>query len=413
METWVTKAFLLFLISKSLIEAVLDLMNKNYINRHRGSVPAKFEGKITLSDHQKAADYTVTKLNVSQFFNLISLAILLVWTLGGGLEALDHLSRNLASNDLMVGVTFFLLFGGISMFLALPQSLYTTFVIEERFGFNKMTLGMFFKDTLKGLILGALLGVPLLFGVLWIMQKLGAWWWLYAWAFFTLFQLALVWIFPTWIAPLFNKFSPLEEGEAKNKILELLENTQFQSNGLFVMDASTRSSHGNAYFTGFGKNKRIVLFDTLIKSLEPEEIKAVLAHELGHFKRRHILKGMIRSFVFSLIGFAILGWLKNWQPFYLGHGLQTMSDHGALLLFALVAGNYTFFMTPLSAWTSRRYEFEADAFAAQYAKAQALQEALVKLYKDNASSLTPHPTYSAYYHSHPPALVRMEHLDKL
>lgn len=413
MEAWVTKAFLFFLIGRSLIEAILDLKNKNYINAHRNEVPGPFVDKISLSEHQKAADYTVTKLNTSQFFDFVGLIILLIWTLGGGIDALDHLARSFGQSELMTGVLFFGFFALISLFLGLPQNIYSTFVIEERFGFNKMTLKMFLLDTLKAVIVGTLIGLPLLFGVLWIMQKLGDWWWLYAWGFFTAFQLALVWIYPTWIAPLFNKFTPLEDGPAKEKILELLDKTNFKSNGLFVMDASTRSSHGNAYFTGFGKNKRIVLFDTLINGLEPEEIKAVLAHELGHFKKKHIIKGMVRSFIISLIGFAVLGWLITWQPFFLGHGVSQMSHHTALLLFAMVAGHYTFFMTPLSAKLSRKYEFEADAFAAEYARAGALIEALVKLYKDNANSLTPHPLYSAYYHSHPPALIRMEHLRKL
>lgn len=342
MEAWITKIFLFFLVFKGLTEAYLERRNKKHIIAHRHQVPERFQGQLSLPEHQKAADYSLVKIQAGQLFDLIGFAILLIWTLGGGLNALDHLARSFGLGELTTGLIFFAGFALISLFLSLPQSLYTTFVIEERFGFNKTTPALFFKDTLKGLVVGSLIGGPLLLGVLWIMQALGHWWWAFAWAFFTLFQLILVAVYPTFIAPLFNKFTPLEEGAAKQKILELLKRTQFESDGLFVMDASSRSSHGNAYFTGFGKTKRIVLFDTLLKNLNPEEVQAVLAHELGHFKRKHILKGMIRSFVVSLIGFAILGQLIQWPAFYQGHGLEQMSHHGALLLFVLVSGVYTF-----------------------------------------------------------------------
>lgn len=408
-----TKLFLFFLVAKGLTETFLEMRNKNYILKNRHQVPERFRSQISLEEHQKAADYTLAKRSISLVFDFCGVLILLLWTIWGGINALDHLARSFEYGPLFTGVIFFGFFGLISLFLSLPQSLYMTFIIEERFGFNKTTLKMFFVDLFKGLLLGVVLGLPLLTGLLWIMGKLGQFWWVYAFGFLTAFQLLLLWIYPTWIAPLFNKFTPLEEGETKEKILALLKRTDFQSDGLFIMDASKRSSHGNAYFTGFGKNKRIVFFDNLIKTLTPSQIEAVLAHELGHFKKKHIVKGLIKSLILSFVGFAVLGFLINWQPFYQGHGVEMMSDHTALLLFSMVSGVYTFWTTPLSAWSSRKHEFEADQFAAQHSSAQELIEALVKLYKDNASTLTPDPLFSSYYHSHPPALIRVQHLEKL
>lgn len=412
MESIVTKAFFFFIVLKGLTETFLAIRQKRHIQKNRDHVPERFAEHISLNEHRKAADYTLSKLNVGQCFDLLGVVILLIWTLFGGIQAIHIMARSFGYSEILTGVIFFGLFAIISMFLSLPQSIYTTFVIEERFGFNKTTPKTFVVDMLKGILIGALLGLPLLYGILWIMQALGTYWWLYAWGFMTVFQLFIIWAYPNFIAPLFNKFSPLEEGETKNKILELMERTDFQSDGLFVMDASTRSSHGNAYFTGFGKTKRIVFFDNLLKTLNPSEVEAVLAHELGHFKKKHIIKGLVKGIVMSLIGFAILGWLKTWVPFYYGHGVDAVTNHTALLLFVLVSGVYTFFITPLSALSSRKFEFEADEFAAQNANAQDLIQALVKLYKDNASTLTPDPIYSAYYHSHPPALIRVQHLEK-
>ena len=408
----ITNIFFLFLFLKKLIEVYLDKRNKAYIRTHRNRVPEQFASKIGLEEHQKAADYTITKINTGQFFTLINTICLLIWTLGGGLTALDNFVRSMGFSQIHNGPIFFGLFALISLVIELPQSLYMTFIVEEKFGFNKTTPPTFVLDTLKGLALSVLIGGPIIYGILAIMDSLDNWW-IYAWAFLTTIQLILVWAYPRFIAPLFNKFKELEEGETKKKVLSLLLRVGFKSQGLFVMDASRRSSHGNAYFTGFGKNKRIVFFDNLINSLEPEEIEAVLAHELGHFKRKHILKGMIKSVIFGLIGFFLLGRLIDYPPFFLGHGVQISSNYMALCLFSMVAGIYTFFMTPLNAWMSRQWEFEADAFASRYSKAQKLISALVKLYKDNASTLTPDPLFSAYYHSHPPALIRVQHLESL
>ncbi len=409
----VTKVFLFFLCSKGLVEAWLDLKNKRHIAANRNAVPEKFAHSIDLPDHQKAADYSITKINVASFFKIIGYAFLLIWTLGGGLEALDQFSQSFEKGPIITGLIFFGIFGAISMILGLPESIFSTFVIEERFGFNKTTPKTFVTDMLKGLLLGCIIGLPILAGLLWMIGALGNYWWVAGWAFLTSIQFILLWAYPRFIAPLFNKFSPMEEGDVKDKVLGLLERTGFTSNGLFVMDASMRSSHGNAYFTGFGDNKRIVFFDTLIKTLNAEEVEAVLAHELGHFKRKHIMKQLVKAVIFSFIGFYILGLLYNWMPFYEGHGVSTSSSHMALLLFSMVSGFYTFFLTPLTSYTSRKYEFEADEFASKHSDPKSLITALVKMYKDNASTLTPDPTYSAFYHSHPPALVRVAHLEKL
>lgn len=409
----VTKIFLATLLLKTIIEAWLESKNKNHIFMNRDEVPEKFKEKITLEEHQKAADYSLEKIKVGKVFRLFNLFILLGWTVGHGLEWLDLQVSELSLDAIPHGIVFFACFGLISTLLDLPQSIYSTFVLEEKFGFNKTTPKLFIIDMIKGLVLGALIAMPLLAAILWIMDKMGANWWIYAWVFFTTVQFALLWAYPRFIAPLFNKFSPLEEGEVKNKVLGLLDRTGFTSNGLFVMNASLRSSHGNAYFTGFGKNKRIVFFDTLINSLEPSEVEAVLAHELGHFKKKHITKQLIRSTFTTLIGLFILSKLMYWPEFFLGHGTATAGTHMALVLFSMVAGIYTFFLTPIFSFISRKYEFEADEFASQHANANDLISALVKLYKDNASTLTPDPTYSAYYHSHPPALIRVNHLESL
>lgn len=410
----VTKVFLVLLIVKGLLEAWLDSRQKANIRRNQNLVPARFADTISLSDHQKAADYTVAKINTSQFFHIIDVFVLLIWTIGGGLNSLSSVVELTGvQSELWQGTLFIGLFILINGMIGLPRSIYSTFVLEERFGFNKTTPKTFVLDLIKGTLVGVVIGLPIILGVLWIMQALGQSWWFWAWVFMTAFQLILVWAYPTFIAPLFNKFSPMEEGETKNRVEALLERTGFHSKGLFVMNASMRSAHGNAYFTGFGKNKRIVFFDTLLKTLEPAEVEAVLAHELGHFKKKHIVKGMVKALGLSLIGFWVLGQLSTWQPFFDGLNAGVATNAKALLLFMLVAGVFTFPLTPLSAWMSRKYEFEADDFAAKNAQAKDLITALVKLYKDNANTLTPDPIYSAWYHSHPPALTRVSHLESL
>jgi len=409
----ITRIFLIALALKASVEAWLEAKNKNHIIKNRNEVPEKFKDVISLEEHQKAADYSVAKIKSGQIFHFIDIIILLIWTVGGGLTALDMVVGSWELSPIIEGIAFVACFGIISTLLSLPQSIYSTFVTEERFGFNKMTPALFIKDMFKGLLLGSVLGLPLFAALLWVMQSLGNSWWIYGWALLTGFQFILLWAYPRFIAPLFNKFSEMEEGEHKQKVLGLLQRTGFTSNGLFVMDASLRSSHGNAYFTGFGNNKRIVFFDTLLKTLEPAEVEAVLAHELGHFKRKHVVKQLVKAVIMSFIAFFVLGLLIDSPTFFHGHGVAFTKLHLGLILFALVSGVYTFWTTPLSAWVSRKYEFEADAFAAQFSDPRELISALVKLYKDNASTLTPDPTFSAYYHSHPPALLRVQHLEEL
>ena len=408
-----TKIFLFALFAKSLIESILDKRNMDHILKHRNEVPEKFKEQITLIDHQKAADYSVEKIKTSQIFHMIDLAILLGLTLLGGLELINQYAVAIATTPITTGLVFFGILVLFSTIVSLPKSLYFTFKIEEKYGFNKTTWKIFIADILKAFALTLILGTPIAYSILWIMQKLGDNWWIYAFIFLTVIQLLLVFIYPTFIAPLFNKFSPLEEGAVKNKILNLLMRCGFKSSGLFVMDASKRSGHGNAYFTGFGKSKRIVFFDTLLTSLDEDEVEAVLAHELGHMKKRHILKGMIKGIGMSFIGFAILGYLRNNPLFFNGHGVQTVTDYMALTLFSMVAGIYTFILTPISSYFSRRYEYEADQFASENAEAKKLISALIKMYKDNASTLTPDPLFSKFYFSHPPALERVSYLEKL
>lgn len=408
----VSQIFLAILFIKTLVEAYLDNRNRVHILKNKHAVPTQFAEKISLEEHQKAADYTVTKINTGRKFNVLDLAILLGWTLLGGIEWLANLSQSFNQGPISTGLIFFAIFTLINLVLGLPQSIYNTFVVEERFGFNRTTPKTFVVDLIKGIAVGGLIGLPILALILWIMINQENWW-IMAWAVVTAFQLIMIWAYPTVIAPLFNKFTALEDGEVKEKVEQLLKRTGFESKGLFVMDASKRSGHGNAYFTGFGKNKRIVFFDTLLENLSANEIEAVLAHELGHFKRKHIVKMLTRSILFSLAGFFVLNLLSTSPMFYLGHGVQTMAPHVTLLLFMLVSGIYTFFLTPIFSWMSRKHEFEADEFAAQYSSASDLITALVKLYKENASTLTPDPTYSAFYHSHPPALIRVHHLESL
>ncbi len=405
--------FLIILLIRYVIENYLDKRNRDHIREHSEQVPPTFASKISLEDHQKAAQYSLAKIKMKSFFDFFELLILLGWTYAGGLNFLDRFVTSFHLSTLSTGVIVFLLFGFVSFLLGLPQSLYSTFVLEEKFGFNKTTFKTFILDTVKSSALGLLLGVPLLYALLAIMNFLGTYWWFYAWAFLTFVQFLLMWAYPRFLAPIFNKFTPLEDGEVKEKIENLMKRTGFESKGLFVMDASKRSSHGNAYFTGLGKNKRIVFFDNLIKTLTSSEVEAVMAHELGHFKKRHIVKMLVKGVFSSFLGLYILGLLSTWPPFFQGHGVETVSPYMALLLFSLVLGNYTFLLTPLNSWMSRKYEFEADTFAHENSNGENLISALVKMYKDNASTLTPDPIYSAFYHSHPPALIRVEFLKKL
>lgn len=383
-----------------------------HIARHRAAVPEAFAGKISLEDHQRAADYTTAKTRFGRLPLVYDSLLLLAWTLGGGLEWLDQFVRANEWSHITTGIAVILAFMFISSLLELPFSIYSTFVIEERFGFNRTTVKTFVTDMVKGALIGLALGVPLLYVILWLMEQAGPYWWVYAWIVWSGFSLFIMWVYPTVIAPIFNKFEPLQEGETLTRIRNLLQRCGFSSNGVFVIDGSRRSSHGNAYFSGFGKNKRIVFFDTLLKMLDDDELEAVLAHELGHFKRKHIIKGIMISMAFSFIGLAVLAWLMKTGWFYNALGLSTPSTYIALLLFALVLPVFTFILQPLLSLFSRKNEFEADAFAAEQTDARYLVKALVGLYKENASTLTPDPLYSAFYDSHPPAPVRIAQLQQ-
>jgi STE24 endopeptidase len=406
-----TLLFLAMLLISTIMRLYLSQRQINTVTQNRSQVPDTFADKISLEDHQKAADYTTTKVKFGRLPLFYEIALLLIWTLGGGLEWLDQNILALDLNPIMTGIAVILVYTFISSLLDLPFSLYDTFVIEEKFGFNRTTIKTFFVDMFKGSALGLAIGVPLLYVILWLMEKSGDQWWIYTWLVISGFSLFMMWVYPTWIAPLFNKFEPLEEGETLNRIKSLLTRCGFNSDGIFVIDGSKRSSHGNAYFSGFGRNKRIVFFDTLLKMLNDDELEAVLAHELGHFKKKHIIKGMIISFSTTLIGLGVLAWLMKEDWFYSALGISQPSTYMALLLFTLVMPVFTFAFQPLFSLFSRKNEFEADAFAAEQTDAKYLIQALVGLYRENANTLTPDPLYSAFYDSHPPAPVRIAHLN--
>jgi STE24 endopeptidase len=388
-----------------------------HISLHRDEVPAEFASKVTLTDHRKAADYTMTKLRLGLFEIALSVAILIGFTLLGGLQLLHNFTLDLLGPGVLQQIALLVSISVITGIIDLPFSWHRQFGIEEKFGFNRMTPALFFADMFKGILLGLAIGLPLLWVVLMLMTEAGQYWWIWTWFVWVGFNALLLWLFPTFIAPLFNKFKPLEDGPLKDRIENLLKRCDFTSQGLFIMDGSKRSAHGNAYFTGMGKAKRIVFFDTLIERLNPQEIEAVLAHELGHFKRQHIRKRLIQSFALSFLVLALLGWISTKAWFYLSLGI-TPDLNGynaglALALFSLVFPVFGFFLTPINSMGSRKHEYEADAFAAEKSSADDLITALVKLYQDNAATLTPDPLYSKFYDSHPPAPLRIAHLQSM
>ena len=387
----------------------LTLRQIRHVAAHRGAVPAGFAERISLAAHQKAADYTVDRNRLAILTTLVDAALLLAFTVSGGLAWLHEFWASRV-DGLVYGLALIFSVMAIGATVDLPFALYRQFVIEARYGFNRMTLALFFADLLKHTVLGIVIGAPVILTVLWLMAVMGSAWWFWVWLFWSAFNLLILFVYPTWIAPLFNKFSPLADGEMKSRIEALLTRCGFRSSGLFVMDGSKRSSHGNAYFTGFGNNKRIVFFDTLLERLGPPEVEAVLAHELGHFRRHHVLKRIVLMFAASLGFLWLLGQLIAAPWFYAGLGVPAQSTALALILFFLVVPVFTFPFTPLLSWISRRHEFEADAYAAARTEAAALGRALVKLYEDNAATLTPDPLHSLFYDSHPPAAVRIARL---
>ena len=406
--------FLITLAAATATRLWLAQRHVNYVGANRASVPKAFSAEVDLEAHRKAADYTVAKSRFSMLAVVFSAVLLLVLTFGGVLQQVYDLTGQYLGSSLGRGILFFALLALLMSVLDIPFELYRTFVIEERFGFNKMTPALYVKDFFVGLAVSGVLALPFLALLLWLMEVAGGAWWLYAWVAGVTFWLFLQFISPSVIAPLFNKFSPLENEELKQRIEGLLKRCGFQSKGLFVMDGSKRSSHGNAYFTGFGRSKRIVFFDTLVERHDGPEVEAVLAHELGHFKRRHVLKLTLMFAVLGFLFFWLLGLAKGTPWLFTGLNVSyPASDALVLTLFYLVLPPFLFFLRPMLAAYLRKNEFEADAYAAENAPASDLVRALVKLYKDNASTLTPDPLHSAFYDSHPPAAVRIARLEQL
>lgn len=406
-----TFTFVSLLIFSTIIRLWLSKRQVNHVQAHREQVPDAFSDNISLDAHQKAADYSSAKTQLGSFEIVVQAILLFILTIGGGLQWIDTVwSSTLPNHEIIRGALVIASAVLLSSLIDLPLDYYKTFVIDEKFGFNKMTPSMFFTDLIKHSVVGFLLGAPILFAALWLMQSAGEYWWLYLWVVWTVFNILMLAVYPTFIAPLFNKFTPLADKSLKTRIESLLTKCGFKSQGLFVMDGSTRSSHGNAYFTGFGSSKRVVFFDTLLERLNGEEIEAVLAHELGHFKHNHVVKRIIIIFFMSMLGLALLGFLINQSWFFEGLGVTSQSNHMALMLFMLASPVFLFFLRPLMASYSRKNEFEADDYAAKNADANHLIEALVKLYRDNASTLTPDPFHSAFYDSHPPASARISKL---
>jgi STE24 endopeptidase len=407
-----TAVFLVALALATSTRLWLSMRHVRYVTAHRNAVPAEFLGRISLEAHRKAADYTIAKTRVGALEALVSAAVLLGFTLGGGLQLVaESWARFFDIGGYAHGIALIATIVVISTLVELPFSLYRTFVIEARFGFNRMNLKLFMLDLAKGAAVGTLLGLPFVFCILWLMDKMGQFWWLYVWLAWVTFNLVILIVYPIFIAPLFNKFSRLEDGDLRSRIEALLAKCGFRSRGLFVMDNSKRSSHGNAYFTGLGAAKRIVLFDTLISRLAPPEVEAVLAHELGHFSKRHVWKRTMLLFGASLALLWILGKLIDQEWFYYALGARSPSTAVALVLFAMVMPLFAFFVRPLASLYSRLHEYEADAYAARHADGRCLAQALVKLYRDNASTLTPDPLHSVFYDSHPPAVLRIARLE--
>ena len=416
-----TLLFAFALSAGMLLKLWLASRQIRHVARHRNAVPAPFAERITLAAHQKAADYTVAKARLELLELALGTAVLLGWTLLGGLNLLNQALLHWLGGGMWQQLALLAAFVLISGLIDLPVSLYKTFVQEKRFGFNKMTPALWLADLCKSILLGAAIGLPIAAAILWLMGQAGTYWWAWAWAVWMGFNLLLMVIFPTFIAPLFNQFKPLEDEALKQRVSHLMERCGFAAKGLFVMDGSRRSAHANAYFTGFGTAKRVVFYDTLLRQLSVGEVEAVLAHELGHFKHRHIIQRIVSMFAFSLLGFALLGWLSTQSWFYTGLGVypavglsadwgSAPNDALALLLFMLATPVFTQFISPLFSQLSRKHEFQADTYAAAQTQAADLASALLKLYEDNASTLTPDPVYVKFYYSHPPASERLARL---
>ena len=404
--------FLAVLALASALRLWLGARHIAYVCARRGAVPAQFAGEVSIEAHQRAADYTAVKTRLGLVAVVVDAALVLWLTFGGGVQLLYDAAAGWFDAEIARGLALIALLAILTTLVELPLGLYRTFRIEERFGFNRMTMKLYWIDFAKSAALAVAFGLPLAACVLWLMQAAGEYWWLYAWGVWVVFNLVMLAVYPTWIAPLFNRFSPMQDPELRERVERLLARCGFKVKGLLVMDGSKRSSHGNAYFTGFGKSKRIVFFDTLLARLTPPEVEAVLAHELGHFRLRHVVKRIVWIFAASLAFLWALDFVMHQDWFYAGLNVEARSTAVALVLFFLVVPSFTFLLQPLFSSYSRKHEFEADRYAAQNASARDLVSALVKLYKDNASTLTPDPVHSAFYDSHPPALARIDRLQQ-
>ena len=407
---WLTPLFVLAVISGLAVELWLAQRQAAAVARHRGVVPEAFSASISTGEHAKAADYTLAKLRLGRISSAVDAALVLALTVGGGLAAIDALWRRSHLAEPWLGLAVIASAVLVIRVVSLPLSLWRTFGLEARFGFNRTTVRLYLADLGKSLALAVVFGGPLLLATLALMERAGRWWWLAAWCLWFAVMFVIAWAWPAFIAPLFNRFSPLADQALKLRIEALLARCGFASRGVFVVDSSRRSSHGNAYFTGMGRHKRIVFFDTLLGTLGHGEVEAVLAHELGHFRLKHVRKRLLVSVAGALAALALLGWLTGQPGFYHALGVPTPSSHAALLLFMLAVPAFAFFITPLGSLWSRRHEFAADEFASHHASAAELATALVKLHRDNASTLTPDPLYVAFYYSHPPPLVRITRL---
>jgi STE24 endopeptidase len=417
--TTLSLVFCAAVLASLLVQFWLATRQMRHVAQHREEVPSAFASTVSAQAHRKAADYALAKGRFGLLQQALGPAVLMGWTLLGGLDALNAWVVDTAlppTGHLGYQIALVAAFALISGLIELPADWYATFHIEQRFGFNRMTPRMWVMDQLKGSAVGAAIGLPLIALVLWLMGAAGAAWWLWAWAAWMGFNLLLLVIYPTWIAPLFNTFTPLTDASLAQRVQALMQRCGFAAKGLFVMDGSRRSAHANAYFTGLGSSKRVVFYDTLLSRLSADEVEAVLAHELGPFKHRHVLKRIVAMFGLSLAGLALLGWLSAQQFFYVGLGVQpnlgVPNDALALLLFMLALPSFTFFLSPLMARSSRKHEFQADAYACQQADGRALASALLKLHEDNAATLTPDPLYVRFYYSHPPALERLAALPR-
>jgi len=408
-----TYIFLGCLATHVAVQLWLSRRQVAFVSAARAAVPAAFEHAVTPSEHARAADYTVAKQRLGVLEIAYDAAVLLWLTLGGGIAWIGALVRELGAGPLFAGTLLVLAVFAVVALLSLPFGIYRTFSLEQRFGFNRTTPAVYAADLAKGWALGLLLGGCVATAVLWIMSALGDSWWIAGWLAWTAFMLVLTWAWPRVIAPMFNRFTPLEDPVLRSRIDALLERCGFHAKGVFVMDGSRRSAHGNAYFTGLGREKRIVFFDTLLSRLAPPQIESVLAHELAHFRLRHVPQRIVVGALASLAGFALLGWAARQAWFYSALGVPSGSDASALVLFLLVAPTFTWLLTPVAAAWSRRHEYQADAFAARHSDAGSLAEALVALYRDNASTLTPDPIHSAFYDSHPPPAARIARLYSL